>query len=332
MATFVVSLFRKSLRPALFWTLIFAQPGSLLLGQQDSGTILGTIRDAQDSVVTGARVTIRNVDTGVVKTMPVTSTGEYSVPFLVPGNYSVAAVAPGFKQTIRTGVRLRVADQLVIDVKLEVGAISESVTVEATAPLVDTANITLGQVIESRRIVDLPLNGRDPTALAALAPGVTPPAAPLTAAQGGNIPAINGGNTLTSIVTVDGATDVNPRSTQYLLLYTPNVDAVAEFKVQTNSMSAEYGRTNGGGISIVTRSGTNQVHGTLYWFIRNSDVDANDFFSNRAGIPLASLKRNQAGLTIGGPAVIPKVYNGRDKHSSSWTTKRFARMSARLRS
>ena len=313
MSTLAVSIFRQSLRPAFLWTLMLAVPGFFLLGQQDSGTILGTIRDAQDAVVTSAEVTIQNVDTGVAKKTRVTSTGQYSVPFLVPGNYSVTASAPGFKKTVRTGIRLRVADQLVIDVKVEVGAVSESVTVEATAPLVDSANITLGQVIESRRIEDLPLNGRDPTALAALAPGVTPPAAPLTAAQGGTIPMINGGNTLTSMVTVDGATDVNPRSTQYLLLYTPNVDAVAEFKVQTNSMSAEYGRTNGGVITMVTKSGTNQVHGTLYWFIRNSDVDANDFFSNRAGIALASLKRNQAGLTIGGPAVIPKVYNGRDK-------------------
>jgi hypothetical protein len=284
-----------------------------VLAQQDSGTILGTIRDAQDAVVTNAEVTIQNVHTGIVKTIPVTSTGSYSVPFLVPGDYSVAAVAPGFKKTIRTGIRLRVADQLVVDVRLELGAVSESVTVEGTAPIVDSASITLGQVVETRRIVDLPLNGRDPTALASLAPGVTPPAAPLTAAQGGTIPAINGGNASTSTVTVDGATDVNPRQTTYLLLYTPNVDAVQEFKVQTNSMSAEYGRTNGGGISIVTRSGTNQLHGTMYWFIRNSDVDANDFFSNRAGIPLGSLKRNQAGFTVGGPAVIPKVYNGRDK-------------------
>ncbi len=306
-------LSRKGARSALRWALTLALPAISLLAQQESGTILGTVTDPQDAAVIGAQVSIRNVDTGVVKNTPVTSTGQYSVPFLVPGNYSVTASAGGFKKTIRTGIILRVADQLVIDIKLEVGTISDSVTVSASGPVVDSATTTLGQVIESRRIVDLPLNGRDPTALAALAPGVIPPAAPLTAAQGGTIPSINGGNTSTSTVTVDGATDVNPRSTSYLLLYTPNVDAVEEFKVQTNSMSAEYGRTNGGVISIVTRSGTNQLHGTLYWFIRNSDVDANDFFSNRAGIALASLRRNQAGLTIGGPALIPKIYNGRDK-------------------
>ena len=119
MATLAASILRKSLRPAFLW-------GFFLLGQQDSGTILGTIRDAQDAVVTSAEVTIQNVDTGVFKKTRVTSTGQYSVPFLVPGNYSVAAVASGFKKTIRTGIRLRVADQLVIDLKLEVGAVSES--------------------------------------------------------------------------------------------------------------------------------------------------------------------------------------------------------------
>jgi len=117
-----------------------------LLAQQDSGTILGSVRDAQDAVVTSAEVSIRNIDTGVVKNTPVTSTGGYSVPFLVPGNYSVTAAASGFKKTVRTGIRLRVADQLVIDMRLEIGAVSESVTVEATAPLVDSANITLATV------------------------------------------------------------------------------------------------------------------------------------------------------------------------------------------
>jgi hypothetical protein len=287
--------------------------GLPLLAQQDSGTILGTVRDAQDAVVTSAMVTVTNVDTGVAKSAPVTQAGQYTVPFLTPGVYSVSVEASGFKKTTKTGLRLRVADQLVIDMKLEVGAIAEQVTVEATSPLLESASVTLGQVIETRRIVDLPLNGRDPTSLASLAPGVTPSSAPLTAAQGGNIPSINGGNFSTSTVTVDGASDVNPRSTTYLLLYTPNVDAVAEFKVQTNSMSAEYGRTNGGGISIVTKSGTNQIHGSAYWFLRNSAVDANDFFSNRAGLPLGALRRNQAGVTAGGPVAIPKVYNGRDR-------------------
>jgi hypothetical protein len=286
---------------------------ALLLAQNDSGTILGTVRDPQGAIVVSATVTVANVNTGVSKTTPVTQSGGYAVPFLVPGTYSVSVEAPGFKRSTQTGIILRVADQLVIDAKLDVGVVTEQVTVQATAPLVESASVTLGQVVETRRIEDLPLNGRDPTSLSALAPGVTPAASPLTAAQGGSIPSINGGNFSTSSVTVDGASDVTPRSTTYLLLFTPNVDAVAEFKVQTNSMSAEYGRTNGGGIILVTKAGTNQLHGTAYWFLRNSDVDANDFFSNRAGLPLGALRRNQAGFTAGGPVIIPKVYNGKDK-------------------
>jgi hypothetical protein len=304
-----MSRFSRPLLQATFF-LIFA---SALLAQNDSGTILGTVRDGQGAVVTSAVVTITNLNTGISKSAPVTQSGEYAVPFLVPGTYSVSVEAAGFKRNTQTGITLRVGDHLVIDAKLEIGVVTEQVTVQATTPLVESASVTLGQVVETRRIVDLPLNGRDPTSLAALAPGVTPAASPLTAAQGGSIPSINGGNFGTSNVTVDGASDVTPRSTTYLLLFTPNVDAVAEFKVQTNSMSAEFGRTNGGGIILVTKAGTNQLHGTAYWFLRNSDVDANDFFSNRAGLPLGALRRNQAGFTAGGPVLIPKVYNGRDK-------------------
>jgi hypothetical protein len=295
----------------LLASLLFAS--LYLAAQTNSGTILGTVRDAQEAVLVGAAVTVTNVATGVSKTTPVTQTGQYTVPFLVPGPYSVTAEAPGFKKSTRTGITLRVADQLVIDMKLEVGAVAEQVTVNATAPILESASVTLGQVIETRRIVDLPLNGRDPLSLAQLAPGVAPNFSPLTAAQGGNIPSINGANFSTSAVTIDGATDVNPRATTELLIFTPNVDSVAEFKVETNSMSAEYGRTNGGSISLVTKSGTNQPHGTAYWFVRNSVFDANDFFSNRAGLPLGALRRNQLGATFGGPLEIPKVYNGKDK-------------------
>lgn len=287
--------------------------GLPLLAQQDSGTILGTVRDAQDAVVPNATVTVRNLGTAVAKTVQVTQAGHYAVPFLTPGDYSVSVEAAGFKESTKTGLQLRVADQLVIDMKLEVGAVAEHITVEATSPLLEAASVTLGQVVDARTIVDLPLNGRDPTALASLAPGVIPPASPYVAAQGGQIPSIAGANSSTSSITVDGASDFNPRATTYLMLYTPNVDAVAEFKVQSNAMSAEYGRTNGGGISIVTKTGTNQIHGTAYWFLRNSAVDANDFFSNRAGLKLGGLQRNQAGITGGGPVVLPKIYNGRDR-------------------
>src|SRR5262249_42730321 len=116
-----------------------------------------------------------------------------------------------------------------------------------------------------------------------------------------------------STVTIDGGINSAPRGTTHLNVYSPNVDSVAEFKVQTNSMSAEFGRSNGGSISVVTKSGTNSLHGTAYWFLRNRAFDANDFFSNRAGIPLGALNRHQAGFTLGGPVFLPKVYDGKDK-------------------
>src|SRR2546427_4670573 len=133
-----------------------------LVAQSDSGTILGTVRDAQDAVIVGATITVTNLATGVAKSAPVTQAGQYAVPFLIPGRYSVSAEATGFKKSTQSGITLRVADQLVIDMKLEVGAVSDQVTVEASTPLLESASVTLGQVIETRRIVDLPLNGRDP--------------------------------------------------------------------------------------------------------------------------------------------------------------------------
>ncbi|HTM47728.1 MAG TPA: carboxypeptidase-like regulatory domain-containing protein [Bryobacteraceae bacterium] len=286
-----------------------------LLAQTNSGTILGTVRDSQDAAITSATVTVTNVNTGVSATASVTQAGQYTVPYLIPGEYSVSAEAAGFKKTTRVGLQLRVSDQLVIDIRLDVGAVTESVTVRSTSPLLESASVTLGQVVDTRQILDLPLNGRDAMALASLSPGVTPQdVAPGSAVQLGNsVPAVNGANISTSAVTVDGGANSTPRGTSYMMIYSPNVDSIAEFKVQTNSMSAEFGRTNGGSISMVTKSGTNRVHGTAYWFLRNRAFDANDFFSNRQGIPLGALNRHQAGATVGGPVVIPKLYDGRNK-------------------
>ncbi len=285
------------------------------LAQNNSGAIQGAVRDAHDALIPGAMVTVTNVATGVTRTIPASSTGQYTAPFLVPGKYSVSAVSSGFKKSTLDGIVVQVSDRLVIDIKLEVGTQSESVTVQATTPVLEGASVTLGQVIDTRNVLDLPLNGRDALSLASLAPGVTPPeiAAGGAAQLGNTVPSVNGANFATSTVTIDGGINSAPRGTTHLNVYSPNVDSVAEFKVQTNSMSAEFGRSNGGSISVVTKSGTNTPHGTAYWFLRNRVFDANDFFSNRAGIALGALNRHQAGGTFGGPLVIPGVYNGKDK-------------------
>jgi hypothetical protein len=282
--------------------------------QTASGSILGIVLDPQDSPIPGARVTVTNAGTNISRNFTTDGRGSYTFPFLPPGLYSVSVEANGFRRASRTSLRVSVEDQLNVDFKLEVGQVTEQITVEATGVALETSTNTLGQVIESKRIVDLPLNGRDPLSLATLVPGVVPvPRGPAPIHLGGSIPGMNGAGNGTSDVLLDGATDTVPRNRSFLLIHTPNADAVEEFKVQTNSMSAEFGRSNGGIISFITKSGTNTPHGTAYWFLRNSEFDANDFFQNRNGIPLGNLKRHQAGFTFGGPIVIPKLYNGRNK-------------------
>lgn len=282
--------------------------------QSASGTILGTIRDSQEAAIPGAHVTVTNVASNTTRSFTTDQTGQYAVPYLLPGQYSVSVEAQGFRKATRTGLTLRVDDRLSIDFQMEVGSLAEQVTVNAEATLLETTSNTLGQVVENRRIVDLPLNGREPFSLAQLSPGVLPvPRGQAPMHLGGSIPSINGASNGASEVLIDGATDTVPRNTIYMLIHTPSVDAVEEFKVETNSLSAEYGRFNGGVISLVTKSGTNTPHGTVYWFHRNSEFDANDFFQNRNGIALGALRRHQAGFTLGGPVYIPKLYNGRNR-------------------
>src|SRR6266853_538444 len=166
---------------------------AVLTAQNNSGTVQGTVRDTQEAAIPAATVTITNTATAVAKTVPVTQSGEYTAPFLMPGTYNVSAQAAGFKQTTEAGIVLRVSDRLVIDIHLEVGAHAEMVTVQATTPLLETANVTLGKVVDTRQILDLPLNGRDALSLAALAPGVTPqsPAVGAAVQLGNTVPSVN---------------------------------------------------------------------------------------------------------------------------------------------
>ena len=296
----------------LFFFLICLLPA---FGQGNSGTIKGTVSDASGAVVPDAVVRVANQATGVAIESKTNSQGLYVVPFLQPGRYAVTVEQQGFKTAKHTNILLQVSDQLSIDFSLQIGAAASEVTVESSVPLVNTNNASLGQVIENRRIVELPLNGREPFSLAGLAPGVLPPPPAGYVHQGGQVPSINGASNFTSEVTIDGMPNTTPRNgaANSFLIYTPTVDAVSEFKVETNALSAEYGRFNGGVISVVMKSGTNALHGSIYEFLRNSAMDANDFFNNRQGIPLGALKRNQYGFTLGGPVVLPKLYNGHDR-------------------
>jgi hypothetical protein len=282
---------------------------------QGSGTIQGVITDSSGAVIEGATVRIENKATGVMKTSVTNQDGRYVVPFLSPGHYAITVERAGFTTATRADVLLQVDQVLPVGFELQLGATTTRVEVTTAPPLVNPDQAALGQVIDNKRIVELPLDGREPISLAGLAPGVNPVAPGANIHQGGAIPSINGASNFTSEVLIDGMSDVSPRNSGLgsFLIYTPTVDAVSEFRVETNALSAEYGRFNGGVISVVMKSGTNTLHGSVYEFLRNSALDANNFFNNRNGIPLGPLKRNQFGFTLGGPVVIPRVYNGRNK-------------------
>jgi hypothetical protein len=267
-----------------------------VLAQQFTGTIRGTVQDAAGAVVAGAEVSVINKGTNETRNVVTEGNGGYVVPQLKPGLYRINVKRSGFKTATLDEIKVDVQQIREVDVTLAVGDATDSVTVTSSgAAAIEVTSSTVSQTIENKRIIDLPLNGRNPFSLATLAPGVIP--AP------GSSPFISGGRNATSEVTIDGISNVNAENNVSILdlNYQPSVDAVQEFSVQTNSVSAEFGRLGGGVINLVTKSGTNQFHWTAFGFTRNSVLDANNFFSNRAGIEKGSFKRHQFGGNFGGP-------------------------------
>ena len=276
-------------------------------GQQATGTITGTVTDPQNAVVPGATVEIRNVGTNAAFETKSNDAGFYNAPNLPVGEYTVNASATGFKRAIRTGIVLQVGQNASINITLDVGQVAETVEVQAEALLVDTGSATLGVVIENRRVRDLPLNGRNALALTLLNSGVISNAGPTNSGFGDrgvqiSSLSINGSPNSMNAQMLDGNNNV--------LSYVgevgvpPAVDSVEEFKVQSGTMSAEYGFTAGGAINLVTKSGTNQYHGTLYEFLRNDKFDARNTFAARK-LPL---RYNQFGGSLGGPIIKNRTF------------------------
>lgn len=279
-----------------------------LFAQTPTGTIQGTIQDSSGSMVSAAKVTITNAATNEPRSLLTDDAGRYVQPFLLPGTYGITAEKPGFRTVRQDDIKLDVGQNRSVNFTLEVGVVTQEVQVQAAAPPIDMNTSSVGQVIENKRILDLPLNGRSAFSLAGLAPGVNP-------TGGGATPHMSGSQTSTSEVQIDGATNVTAGVIGGLnhLVYEPQVDAVEEFSVQLNGLAAEYGRFAGGVINVVTKTGTNALHGSAYDFLRNSQLDANNFFANRAGRGKGAFKRNQWGATVGGPVFLPGLYDGRDK-------------------
>jgi len=288
-----------------------------LFGQSITGSIVGTVKDPTGGVVPGATVTITNTDKKiVVRTLTTDADGNYVATLLDIGHYSVTAEASGFKKVVQTGVELHVNDKLTINLELQLGDISQEVTVEANPLQVELQAPVAAGLISGTQVRELSLNNRNYEQLVALMPGVatntddqiyigTTNPSGQTNTVGFSI---NGSRTSANNWTVDGADNVDRGSNLTLLNY-PSVDAIAEFKVLRGLYSAESGRAGAAQINVVTKSGSNQFHGDAYEFFRNDKIAANNFLNNARGVARPPLRYNNFGYTIGGPVYIPDHYN-----------------------
>lgn len=279
------------------------------MAQSIAGSIVGTVTDPTSGVIPGARVVALEEGTNVRTETVTNAEGIYAFPSLSSGLYRLEVEMPGFQRLVRSGIQVQVNDRLRVDLRLHLGEATESVSVSGAAPLVETESGALGTVIENRKVRDLPLNTRNAFQLASLSAGVVPSVAFGDFFNSSANFMINGARGNTSEMLIDGITNSVPAANPILVASMfPSPDAVQEFKVQTNSYAAEYGRSAGGIVNMVIKSGTNELDGVVYEFLRNSALDANDFFANRTGTPLGSFKRNQFGGALGGPIIRDELF------------------------
>ena len=276
---------------------------ALSSAQNATGRIIGTVYDPQGAVIPGVKITVTNTATQDARTVTTDKEGYFQVLSLPIGDYKVTAEFTGFRKMISAEQKLLINQAVRVDVKMEVGTANQIVEVGAEASAVETVNSTLGQSITGRTLTNMPLNGRDMLDLALLQPGVTESNDDNGGA--GNY-SIAGGRSDSVTFLLDGGSNNDLLDNSNLL--DPNPDAVAEFRLLTSDYTAEYGRNGGGVISVVTKSGTNQIHGSLFEFFRNRVLDANDYFNNQFGVPRLDLKRNQYGATLGGPIRKDKAF------------------------
>jgi hypothetical protein len=289
-----------------------------LWAQDPRGTILGRVIDSSRAVIPGVAVRATNVATGVSASAKSNAAGSYTLPYLIPGTYTVSAELAGFKRFVREGVQVRVSESVELNIPMEVGQVTETVEITAESPLLDTSSSSLGQVIDSRRILELPTLAGNAFELALLTPGVV---------NGTNLrdrkPAFNNGNSQVSTdgngtynneFQIDGVSntfaDGNARAR---VAFSPPAASIGEFKMQTATYDAGVGHTIGSVVNVSTVSGTNQLHGEAHWFTRNAAFDAPNFFNNKQGTKAPIYQDNRYGASAGGPVYLPRIYDGRNK-------------------
>ncbi|MBK7925964.1 MAG: TonB-dependent receptor [Bryobacterales bacterium] len=292
--------------------------GAVVAFAQDTrASLSGTVVDPSQAAVAGASVKLINVNTGVDFDSVTNGSGQYRFLFLIPGTYKLTAHMEGFRSFEYEGILLQVGQSAVVDVSLQLGATTETVTVSSNAALLDTEKSDRGVIIDKVRITELPLNVRNPIMLTALSPGITHTSgsAHLNPFSNSGISSwsVNGGLNNNTEFIMDGAPNNAFSGRQNRIAYVPPADAVEEFKVMTTVYDAQYGRTGGGIINVSSKSGTNAYHGTAYEFLKRPTLNANTFSNNAKGLDRQNTGLDQWGFTIGGPVRMPKLYNGRDK-------------------
>src|SRR5256884_6303323 len=280
------------------------------------GTISGTIRDEKGAIVPKAEVSIQSESTGTSRTVTSDDNGFYLAPSLPAGLYTISTAPHGLKKTVASAVDLHVAENKVVNLDLQVGQVSETVTVSSDASPVETRSGEISSLITEKQVTELPLNGRNYAQLALMVPGVSP----VTQAGAGGAfgtagtgldshvdMSVNGNQSNANMWTVDGVNNMDVGSNATLLVF-PSIDSIQEFRVERNSFSAEYGQAQGAVINLITKGGSNQFHGAGFEFLRSDKLNATDFFLNRSGQAKAQLKYNNYGFNFSGPIKKNKIF------------------------
>jgi hypothetical protein len=304
--------------PALIACTLLAASLSQLSAQVATGRISGRVTDATGAVLAGASVTITNDATGVPQTVRSGATGDYLFEAVNPGSYSLTADAPGFKQFLSNGIQAHIQDNLTVDIKLALGTVGQQVTVSSAAPLLQTADASVGQTVTEEQVNNLPLQSRDWTTLGLLASGTS-----TTGSANNSEFNVSGVDWTQNDFRLDGIDDnveiygAGPISgasgNNGYTAIVPPPDAIQEFKLQSGNFSAEFGHSTGGIVNAALKSGSNSLHGDLWEYVRNTVFNANDYFANQSGTPRPAYHQNQFGGTAGGPVYLPKLYNGKNK-------------------
>jgi hypothetical protein len=293
-----------------------------MFGQEFRATITGTVTDSSGAALPKARIEARNVATSVIATAETNDVGAYTIPFLMPGTYSVKATANGFKQSVHEGIELHAGDKVQADLKLDVGAITESVTVEAVSEQLRTGTASMGQSINTTEARDLPIMGRNTYMLADLATGMYTALNTTSQASGFGRPYDGASAQMSSEgigsqyqIMLNGIPNAPEEraSAAIYVGFVPSPDSVEEVTVQTHTYDAQYGHSSGTVVNAVLKGGTNALHGSIYEFFRNDKLNANSFAGNAAKNARGVMRWNQPGFVVDGPVRIPEVYNGTDK-------------------